>query len=494
MKIFFKNSSFLLFLLLIIIGLAGVVGGVIAAAIVSFAVIFLVLVLIFFKFLPVEKFFTYPVFLVFFLSIIGVLGFGATLKYHYDGGENYEFLRKKVLFISAIPMTIVIMVKHRSMDLNRLKPLTKHKDKKRFERFIENKRDALLLLPRYDFILSRSVVDIVDINNFEIIHTYSHDVDEMNSKITNTKEFPRIKIDQSKERFRYFHPLLFEDGSLISMSEPAFKLDFCSNLQWINDDERFHHSIMLDHEENIWIGGNMKPKSKYVKKYAIKIFSDDSIIKINTDGKILYNKSITEILIENNLVDQNIFIKKVKDPIHLNDIEPALNDTEYWKQGDVFISIRHQSAIIHYRPSSNQVINYITGPFEQQHDIDIISDKEISIFDNNNSFNNNEYSEILIYNFETKEFTKLFNNQLQKENFKTIEEGLSHIFKDGSLMVEEQNHGRIILLNNKGKKEWEFVNKDKNGDIGLISWSRIIEDSEFIENFKLLVKNKKCLN
>ena len=61
-------------------------------------------------------------------------------------------------------------------------------------------------------------------------------------------------------------------------------------------------------------------------------------------------------------------------------------------------------------------------------------------------------------------------------------------------MVEEQNHGRIILLNNKGKKEWEFVNKDKNGDIGLISWSRIIEDSEFIENFKLLVKNKKCLN
>ena len=61
-------------------------------------------------------------------------------------------------------------------------------------------------------------------------------------------------------------------------------------------------------------------------------------------------------------------------------------------------------------------------------------------------------------------------------------------------MVEEQNHGRIILFNNQGEKEWEFVNKDKNGDIGHIWWSRVIEDELFIKKFKSLVKNKKCLN
>ena len=61
-------------------------------------------------------------------------------------------------------------------------------------------------------------------------------------------------------------------------------------------------------------------------------------------------------------------------------------------------------------------------------------------------------------------------------------------------MVEEQNHGRIMLFNNKGEKEWEFVNKDKNGDIGFVSWSRIIENEKFIKNFKLMVKNKQCLN
>ena len=61
-------------------------------------------------------------------------------------------------------------------------------------------------------------------------------------------------------------------------------------------------------------------------------------------------------------------------------------------------------------------------------------------------------------------------------------------------MVEEQDHGRIILFNNKGEKEWEFVNKDKNGNIGFVSWSRIIEDELFIEQFKSLVENKKCTN
>ena len=445
-----------------------------------------------------KKFFTYPVFLVLFLSFIGVMGFGSLLRHHYHGGERVQSLQKIAVLISEVPMNVRNMIKYGKINLDKLTPLTKNKEKKRFEQFIENKRNSLLVLPRYEHSLSRSVVDIIDLNNFEIIHTYKHDINEMNKKVINTKEFPKLKVDSSPIRFIYQNPLLFEDGSLIGIYGPSYKIGFCSNLQWINDEENFHHSQMIDHEGNIWVGGRMNPKSQYVKKYTIKDFIDDSIIKINTDGKKLFNKSVTEILIENNIVAKNFALttslSNQLDPIHLNDIEPVFTDTEYWQQGDVFISIRHQSAIIHYRPSTNKVINYITGPFAQQHDVDIISDKEISILNNNVFFVNNKYSEVVIYNFETKKFRKLFNDQLQKENFKTGTQGLSHTFKDGSLMVEEQNHGRIILFNNKGEKEWEFVNKDKNGNIGFVSWSRVIEDELFIKNFKSMIKNKKCLN
>jgi len=436
-----------------------------------------------------------------FSIILLILVSGVLRDAYLNNNKTPEFLRNSFVKIAEIPKNIYHVVRHLSGEnINAIAKLQKHKDKKRYKQFIKNKRNAFLILPRYDHSLNRSVVEVVDLNNFKIIHTYMHDIDKMNNQVKNTKKFPRIKIDDAEIRFEYVHPLILSDGSLISDSgySPSFKIDFCSNLKWINEEAIFHHSKTIDHEGNIWIAGIIDPKSKYVEKFEIKDFFDDSIIKLNTDGEILFSKSVLEILIENEILPNNFALNtsllNSLDPVHLNYIEPAFNDTEYWKQGDVFLSIRNQSAIIHYRPIGNQIINYLTGPFAHQHDLQIISDKEISIFNNNNFFTNNKYSEIIIYNFETKSYRKLFNDQITKENFKTLDQGLSHILKDGSLLVEEQNHGRIILFNNKGEKEWEFVNKDKNGDIGYIWWSRVIEDESFIKNFKSMIKNKQCLN
>ena len=82
---------------------------------------------------------------------------------------------------------------------------------------------------------------------------------------------------------------------------------------------------------------------------------------------------------------------------------------------------------MHYRPRTNKVINYLKGPFSMQHDVDIISEKEISIFNNNNFITDNSYSEILIYNFETKKFTKILENQLKKKTLKQYTR-VFHIF------------------------------------------------------------------
>ena len=52
-----------------------------------------------------KRFFTYPIFVVLFLSCIAVMGFSAIVKYHYDGGEKYQFLQKPVMLIAAAPST-----------------------------------------------------------------------------------------------------------------------------------------------------------------------------------------------------------------------------------------------------------------------------------------------------------------------------------------------------------------------------------------------------
>ena len=444
------------------------------------------------------------VFLILLIFIICSILFGAILNYHYNGGTLFPKFRKTAVFIAEIPRNIINI----SFGLSKKGQLTvnnnndmppiflKHKDKERFKRFIDTKRNALLILPRYDGDLKRSVVEIIDLNEFEILHTYSHDINSMNNLVdTSEKEHERIKIDDSEIRFEYRSPVILTDGSLISHSEyaPLFKIDICSNLLWINQEEKFHHSIELDEQQNLWVSSQMYPYSTVVSNFIDDFgFSDDSIAKMDLNGKIIFTKSVSEILIENDIFKKNLL--EIYDPIHLNDIEPATSDSKYWKKGDLFLSSARLTSIIQYRPSTNKVIRYIEGPFSWQHDVDIISNKEISIFNNNNTAIKEKNSEILIYNFETKKYSKKFNDQLKKTNFKTDSQGVSSILKDNSLFVEEQNHGRLILFNGNGEKEWEFINKDSNGNIYFISWSRIIEDESLIDNLKKNIKNKKCEN
>ena len=256
----------------------------------------------------------------------------------------------------------------------------KNLSKPKLKFFQKIKRDALFVLPRYDAEQSRSIVEIIDLNNFETIHTYKHDITAMNNKIDiKDKQFEAIRNDTSEIRFKYVHPLIFEDGSLVSEGDygPLFKIDVCSNLEWINQEHVFHHSKMLDAKGDIWVGAHLYPYSELIQDHYPRFgFLDDAIVKIDKSGKILLSKSIAEILYENKIL--NIYeLFEGADPLHLNDIEPALKDTMYWKKDDLFISIRNKSAIIHYRPSTNKVINYIKGPFAYQHDVDIISDNEI---------------------------------------------------------------------------------------------------------------------
>jgi len=440
---------------------------------------------------------TWIVSLILILCFIFMIIYGALLKYHYDGGTKFKNLQKIAVFFADVPSNTKKILS-KVDDVNKLVSTEKNKNLPRYKRFIESKRDALLILPRYDGNLERSIVEIIDLNNFKVLHTYKHNIKDMNKLIdTSKKENERVKIDGSTIRFLYMHPLLLEDGSLISDSQyaPLFKIDYCSNLLWVNQEDRFHHSIMLDKNGDIWTGSQLFPYSNFVgKKIKDYGFSDDAIAKIDISGNLLFSKSISELLAENGLINKNFFGDS-DDPIHLNDIEPALTNGNYWNQGDLFISIRHKSAIIHYRPSTNKVINYIKGPFHMQHDVDIISNKEISIFNNNNSYlKNAKNSEVLIYNFETKSFSKKFHKQVIKENLKTYSEGLSEIFDDGSMLFEEQNHGRLIFFNKDGQKEWEFVNKDSNGKVYPISWSRIIKDKKLLKILRNKIKNTSCLN
>ena len=62
---------------------------------------------------------------------------------------------------------------------------------------------------------------------------------------------------------------------------------------------------------------------------------------------------------------------------------PNLKTSKYFNKGDLFISCKNISTVFLYRPTTNRILKVIEGPFQSQHDIDIINDSTISIFNNN---------------------------------------------------------------------------------------------------------------
>ena len=295
-----------------------------------------------------------------------------------------------------------------------------------------------------------------------------------------------MEVDANRERYLFYHPLLFENGSIITHSgSPLIKIDKCSKLEW-QIDEVFHHSINKDSDGNMWIP-TRKNSWKIINLYT-NLYHDDEITKISPKGKILFQKSVTDILYENNIYQLVTAAYYGDDPIHLNDIEAVTTDSEFWLTGDIFLSIRSLSLVVLYRPSENKVIWHKQGPWRFQHDVDIVNNHTISIFGNDATIGWHEShtnSEIYFFDFTSNNTSKPYSKLFLKHNINSVTDALYRLLKDGDIYVEETNHGRLLRGDANGNLKWEFIWNS------LINWSRFINEDEF-NNLNFLKENIKC--
>jgi len=301
-------------------------------------------------------------------------------------------------------------------------------------------------------------------------------------------------------------PILLSDRSIVIHNDESwnlFRLDEQSNILWHNTDHQYHHGINLDHEGNIWACTSNEVQMLKNKM----IYRDNSITKIDVGtGDVLFHKSISEIFIENDMPyvlhgQANEVSRKGFDPLHLNEVEPVLNDGTHWKKGDLFISLRDRSMIFLYRPSTNEILKVIQGPFYNQHDIDVRSDSTVSLFNNNvtslgkldhpgertrsddhllpnTTLNLN--AQVLIYNFNSDTFTAVFPEKFIENNVYTATQGLHHFMANGDLFVESQEEGKIYLFNEGETSIKRYYNDPINNHIEHTHWIRIYEELDFI--------------
>ncbi len=291
--------------------------------------------------------------------------------------------------------------------------------------------------------------------------------------------------------FHLFHPIILRDGSIFSRlyfpdaEHKRLLLKINANGdQYSLINFYAHHSIEFDPDNNLWICGyTEKIKNSYF--FDQQNFPNDAIVKINPNtGKLLFEKSVTEILIENGYDYLLTIGRHEKDALHLNDIQPALYSTKHWQIGDLLISIRNRNAVFLYRPSTNKILWMKIGPWSNQHDCDFVDSNKIMVFGNDiirysprSSYLINGYNNVYMYDFDKNSVEKPYNTFFKSSDIKTTHEGRCDLLPNGDLFVEETKNGRL-LIGDTAKVKMIYVERANKDMIRRFFWTRVVKDEE----------------
>jgi hypothetical protein len=359
--------------------------------------------------------------------------------------------------------------------------------------------DGYLLLSGLSKEENQSIVQLIRIADGQVIAKWIPDWSYIHRHTTKHRFAPKGGL----KSYRAFHPLLLSDGSIIfNTSGALFRLPLCSSApSWILD-YPYHHSIELSPASNsVWVPSVTEVFATENPTLKDRL-RDDSLSEVSLDGRALQNLSFSKILAENNMTGHMLgstgFTYNL-DPIHINQITPALSNGPYWQRGDLLISARHTSTVYLYRPATGKVIWHQQGPWLNQHSAHFYDDHGIAVFGNDvygaqlsSPFIYKEgHNQIYLYNFKTVQTNKIQSDALSKAKPMTITEGRSRVLEDKSLFIEETNNGRLFKLNPSGQLIWSYTNTYDKDHLGAISWSRYLTRQELHSTINLSINCNK---
>lgn len=274
--------------------------------------------------------------------------------------------------------------------------------------------------------------------------------------------------DTAMERPLYILP----DGSFISAKRPTVgptvdRVDACSNVVWQN---RFglHHSMEQEADGNFWA-----PSAVQATLFGVSSkFVGHGLLKFSLSGDVLTRISLADALMRGGYHHLLYAINQYEnDPFHMNDIQPVLRDGPFWRRDDLFVSLRTNSVVLLYRPATDEIVWLQSGPWLHQHDVDIVSDHEISVFSNNTVKTGDGRlsvlgaNEVYLYDFATGEARSPWREAMRQHEVRTELRGGATVFDDGSVLVEEHDSGRVLRLSADGAVWWSYVNRASDGRV-----------------------------
>ncbi|RLU00927.1 arylsulfotransferase family protein [Ketobacter sp.] len=257
------------------------------------------------------------------------------------------------------------------------------------------------------------------------------------------------------------------------------RLDACGNVVW-RLPYRTHHSVFIDDDETIWVSAqrNHTQPDPDLPLYKPN-FVEPMILQVAADGQILQEKSVFDLLRDNNLDGalyqtslDNWYPYSQGDTLHLNDVEVFSRDLQpgHFVAGDIMISLRNTNTVLVF--DRHWQLKYsLSNEFVRQHDPDFLDGNRISVFDNHNTSRREDgdhpASRILVKDVSTNLTTIPYQGTKQQLFFTNIM-GKHQWLDNGNLLISESRLGRALEVDRNGEIVWEMYNVVEPGWLGIM--------------------------
>ena len=131
-------------------------------------------------------------FLVILLSILLTFGFGVLVRQELVGSAKAGVVSKAALSIADIPANLRSAL-HSAREEDRFPSSSGFAGN-------PNMQESYLLFLRYSGYLKEGIVELVDLTNLHVLHTWNPDVDEFNDLTKQVDEFKFLNRDRSNSR------------------------------------------------------------------------------------------------------------------------------------------------------------------------------------------------------------------------------------------------------------------------------------------------------
>lgn len=340
-----------------------------------------------------------------------------------------------------------------------------------------------LLLTAFDEGLKRPVVRLMRLSDGAIVRQYAPDIAAINRQSRFTSALIDLRRDRNVTLNLMMHPLLMPDGGLvIHDSSPLARVDACGHVAWAIDGI-FHHSVERDATGNIW--ASFRLPHAQVPDVGPQ-FNDEGFMEVSPAGKQLFVARIADVLDANGLGYLWRSHPYTDDPFHLNDVQPILSTGPYWQKGDLLLSLRNVSTILLYRPSTGKVLWSKTGPWAMQHDVSVVDDHRISVFDNHWRIAAPEgevdgTNRVAVYDFKTGATTFPMDKVMTALDIDTRAQGRATPLPGGDFMIEETERGRVLRAAPDGTVRWTYTSATPDGKRLQLRWSRYLDPAETLD-------------